>query len=99
MPSFFGIAFPFSKDGASFPKQATDNDLIRQSIIQILLTARGERMMRPLFGSGIFGLIFENNNPALVELLRLEVTNSIGQFEPRVVVQGVDVVNKDTTVT
>jgi len=40
---FYGIAFPFSISGTSFPAGATDEELIQQSIIQIILTPKGSR--------------------------------------------------------
>ena len=91
MSTFKGIAFPFRKGATSFPEVAVDDDLIRQSIIQILLTARGERLFRPGFGSGIESTVFENNDASLESMLEAEVFASIGKYEPRVIVRGITV--------
>ena len=89
--TFKGIAFPFSKGTTSFPAEAEDAALIRQSIIQILLTSKGERVMRPSFGSGVQAAIFENNDALLDTLVEAEVFSSIGKFETRVIVRGIAV--------
>lgn len=93
-----GIAFPFQKGDLSFPKAATDDDLVKQSIVQILLTGRGERVMRPDFGTGLMALVFEPNDDILAELVKLEVSTAIGKFEPRVLIQDIVVAREDSHV-
>lgn len=89
MATYFGIAFPFSKSATSFPAQAVDDALIQQSLIQIIMTGRGERVMRPGFGSNAYTFVFENNNLILQETIKAEVSSAIAQNEPRVIVQNV----------
>jgi len=73
------------------PKEATDDELIRDSLIQIILTAKGERVMRPEFGSGAHSYVFEDNDQLLASAVRTSVVNAITQYEPRVIIQKVDV--------
>ena len=54
--------------------------------------------MRPDFGTGVFGLVFDNNDKVLAELLRLEVASAIGKFEPRAIVQDIRVDSLDSVV-
>jgi phage baseplate assembly protein W len=89
--TFRGISFPFRKGPTSFPEKSEDADLIRQSIIQILLTGRGERLMRLDFGSGVMSTVFQNNGDLLQSMLEAEVLSAIGKYEPRVIVRGVSV--------
>jgi len=90
MPAFYrGIAFPFTKGSTSLPKAVTDADLVKQSLLQIIMTARGERVMRPDFGCNAQKFVFENNSDLLGELIRAEVSAVVGRFEPRVVLQDV----------
>lgn len=96
--TFKGIQFPFQKGTTSFPAKTEDADLIRQSIIQILLTEPGERLMRPDFGSGLMSRVFDNNNEVLASLLQAEVFSAIGRWEPRAIVQSVDTQRKDSTI-
>jgi phage baseplate assembly protein W len=64
---------------------------IEQSIVIILSTARGERVMRPEFGSGIHDFIFAPYNATTAGLLAYHVQESLARWEPRIEVTGVDV--------
>jgi uncharacterized protein len=93
-----GIAFPFRKGDVSFPARSTDDDLIKQSLVQILLTQRGERINRPDFGTGLVNFIFEPNDDILAEMVRVEVSTAISKFEPRVLIEDIVVEREDTSV-
>lgn len=55
--------------------------------------------MRPAFGSGAYGFVFENNSQVFQETVRADIMNAIGKFETRVIVQSVDVTRDDTQAT
>lgn len=93
--TFLGISFPFKKGAIAFPAQATDNDLIKQALIQLILTQRGERIMRPDFGTDAWKFVFEDNNTTLGTLMRTEVARSVTTNERRVVLVGVGVDRDD----
>lgn len=94
--SFFrGISHPFTKGRTGLPQSATDSDLIKQSLIQIIMTGKRERVMRPEFGSGVLRFVFENNDALLNELIRAEVVSAVGRWEPRVAIQDI-VIERDT---
>lgn len=97
MALYVGIAFPFQVGPTGFPAPASDNDLIKQALIQLILTGRGERVMRPAYGSGAFSFVFESNEAPLTAYIAQEVRNVIGKFEPRVILQNVDVVKNDSS--
>lgn len=79
-----GIKFPFQKGGTSFPAAATDDELIRDSLLQLILTMNGERIMRPEFGTNAMSFVFENNDVVLSNLLRSEIQGAVAKFEPRI---------------
>lgn len=81
---YTGIKYPFQKGGTSFPAASTDNELIRESLLQLVLTMNGERIMRPEFGTNALSFVFENNDAVLSNLLRAEIQGVIARFEPRV---------------
>lgn len=81
---YTGIKYPFQRGGTSFPAAATDDELIRDSLLQLILTMNGERIMRPEFGTNALSFIFENNDAVLSNLLRAEIQGVIARFEPRV---------------
>lgn len=81
---YSGIKYPFQKGGTSFPAAVTDDVLIRDSLLQLVLTMTGERIMRPEFGTNALSFVFENNDAVLSNLLRAEIQGVIARFEPRV---------------
>jgi phage baseplate assembly protein W len=98
MVQFRGIAFPFQKGRDSLPAKAEDEELIRMSILQILSTQKGERVMRPEFGANVWRFVFANNNTFLVDLIRTEVKSAINRFEPRVAVTRVLTQQRDSEI-
>lgn len=92
MAIFKGMAFPFKQSSVGFPAQVEDAALIRQSVIQIIMTPRGTRIMRPDFGASVLDFVFENNDELLVIQIQREVRAALGKWEPRIVVTRVDVV-------
>jgi uncharacterized protein len=97
MALYLGFQFPFQKGPTGFPAQAVDNALIQQSLVQLVMTGRGERVMRPLVGSNAYGFVFESTGATLVALLQTEIRNVITKYEPRVVLQNVQVAINDAT--
>lgn len=71
-------------------------DDIRQSILIILETARGERVMRPSFGCGIHELVFEAVDSRTLQRIRSEVEDALRRFEARIEVLGVTI-DEDAT--
>ena len=71
-------------------------DDIRQSILIILETARGERVMRPSFGCGIHELVFEAVDSRTLQRIRSEVEDALLRFEARIEVLGVTI-DEDAT--
>ena len=86
-----GISFPFRRGSSEIPAAATDDQLIADTLAQLILTAPGERIMRPELGAGTTNFLFETNEEALAALIKTTIANVIGKFEPRVVVRKVDV--------
>lgn len=78
---------------------ATDDDLIKESLLQLVLTSRGERIMRPDLGNGVLGLVFENNTEVLSDMIRAELQSAISRFEPRVSLVDTLTRRKESSVT
>lgn len=64
---------------------------IRQSIMIILLTRQGEQLMRPNFGAGLNQFLHEPNTLTTRRRIRDAVQTSLIRWEPRIVLQRVDV--------
>ncbi len=86
-----GMAFPPALDGQGRFLMTGLDDHVRQSIRLILETARGERVMRQDFGSGLHRLVFSPPLPATASLLQHEVKQALLRFEPRIDLLAVDV--------
>ncbi len=84
-----GITFPMRVDQSGTIAMSTATDGIDASLRVVLLTAPGERVMRPLFGCRIWELMFEPINANTLGLMAVAVREALGQWEPRVDVETV----------
>jgi phage baseplate assembly protein W len=69
----------------------TNEEAIKDSIRNLILTNRGERLFQPLIGCDITRNLFENPNATTVENIRNATIETIKTFEPRCNLIGVDV--------
>lgn len=79
-----GWSFPpeFSKRGKVSMVSAEED--IRQSLLILLSTSPGERVMQPSFGCGLKHHVYENIDESTITLLKDLITRAILFFEPRV---------------
>ena len=90
------LSFPYEIDGRGRTREARrdeDNDeYIKGLIEQVLFTAPGERVMRPVFGSGLLQLLFAGNSPELAATTQMLVQGALQQWlGSLIVVESVDV--------
>src|ERR1700750_1578812 len=86
-----GWQFPVAVDEGGALALAEDEDSVRQSIWAILGTAKGERVMRPDFGCGIYDMVFGVNTSTTAAEAAEEVRDALVSLEPRIDVLGVEV--------
>lgn len=79
-----GIRFPVAVDRGGGVAQSAHEDLIRESILIVLGTAPGERVMRPYFGCEIHDLLFAPNNANTAGLAAHYVIEALEKWEPRI---------------
>lgn len=85
--AFLGVgwAYPVGIDPTTgLTAIASYEDDVQQSLVIILTTARGERVMRPDFGCGIYNLAFAVIDTATLTRVESEVRTSIQKYEARV---------------
>jgi phage baseplate assembly protein W len=84
---FLGVGwqFPVGVDDGGAISMSRDEESIRQSILMILQTARGERQMRPDFGCQIHALVFSENSISSAAQAAYFVEESLSRWEPRIV--------------
>lgn len=63
---------------------------IQRALNHLLFTRPGEKLYNNDFGVGIQDYIFELNNFIQDDLLRTSIRNQISNYEPRVILEGVE---------
>lgn len=80
-----GFAFPVSVDPVSGRmKTAEDEESIQQAVYLILMTRKGERVMRPEFGCGIHDFAFESMDFGTISRMEESVREALILWEPRI---------------
>lgn len=67
-----------------------DDEAIKFSVMNILLTNKGERLSDPNFGCNIRKLLFENISPVILWDIEKDIEYVLKQYEPRVELLKVD---------
>ncbi|HJH30279.1 MAG TPA: baseplate protein [Methanosarcinaceae archaeon] len=84
-----GLGFPFKvKDGKFVWSKYEDS--IKESIMLILGTSIGERVMRPDFGCGLHELTFFTNDTSTASFAIFHVEEALKKWEPRIELMKVD---------
>lgn len=84
-----GIGFPLSVDHRGGLTLMSGDDAVEASIVVILSTARGERVMRPEFGCAIWEQLFDPVNHNTLGLMAESVRQALARWEPRIDVEQV----------
>lgn len=95
-PDFLGRGWKYPvtiKNGKIASSEGEDS--IRESIMIILTTAKGERVMRPDFGCGINQLVFAPNNTSTATLIQFYIKEALQKYEPRIEVLDVSATPDD----
>jgi len=86
----------FSKDLEQIPgrkdlSRRINESSVRDSIKNIVLTNKGERLFQPEFGCDINASLFENIDANTVIILKDNIQKAISNYEPRCVVRAVEI--------
>jgi phage baseplate assembly protein W len=79
-----GWAFPPGVDARGHIALARQERDVEEAIRIILLTPKGQRVMRPEFGCRIHDLAFSPNNATLTGLATYYVEEALAMWEPRI---------------
>jgi uncharacterized protein len=82
----FPVTFVDADDGSTIARVALAryDECVRQSIVIILSTSKGERVMRPDFGCGLHDLVFAVNGSATQGMAEFHVRDALLVWEPRI---------------
>jgi phage baseplate assembly protein W len=94
---FYGFKFPFGNlsDGG-FLKKASDLELIKSGIRQLLLTHRGERVMLPNYGTNLRKYLMEPLDQATLSQIRREILESFSKYARDVNLLKIQIIPGDT---
>ena len=85
--SFLGNGWAFPPEFSKATKECkivTEDDDIKESLIILLSTSPGERVMNPSYGCGIKSLVFDTITESRLTILKDMVSKAILFFEPRI---------------
>ena len=86
-----GWKFPVELNSQGRIDYSAEEQKVQESILIILGTARGERPMRPDFGSRLHELVFAPVNTSTKSLIATYATEALVQWEPRIEILNVNV--------
>jgi len=86
-----GWKFPVAVDAAGRIALSEYEDDVREAIRIILMTARGERVMQPDFGAGLYDFVFASMSSTTLGRVQRAVEDALVKWEPRVEVTAVSV--------
>lgn len=86
-----GWRFPVNVNSSGKIETSSYEDDIKESIWIILSTSKGERVMRPDFGCGIYEHVFGVINTSTMGMIESSVREALIQWEPRIEIKNVNV--------
>jgi len=69
-----------------------DNAAIKQAVVNLLLTNKGERFFNPNYGSDIRSFLFEPLDFATAGQVRSSIQSTLNKFEPRISIESLAVI-------
>ena len=73
----------------------TDFELVKQDLINHFNIRKGEKLMKPDFGTVIWDMLFEPLDESTQEIISRDITRIVG-YDPRLVVNQAEVTQQDT---
>ena len=86
-----GLALPIQITNVAFKQNYTEIEQLKSNIKNLLLTKRGERLMNPLFGTGIETVLFEPITDEFEDKVQTIITNSVERYVPNVSIDEINV--------
>ena len=87
-----GIKMPFqNSDDGYFDYTSLTLESVRENIIGLVKTRKGERLFQPDIDSGIGILLFENFSKLTSNRLQSAIKDAVEKYEPRALIQNITV--------
>ena len=95
---YIGLKLPLQKSDSSegyFESTTTSIEAIRENIINLILTRKGERVMNPTLGLNLDEFLFENITDDVIYLIREDLESTFKFWIPFVGINNLDIVRND----
>lgn len=97
MATFYGFNPPFIGGPEGVLSRQEDDRLIKNDLLQLLLTVPGERVNRPNFGVNLRNFVFEDSTPQSLAILAREVRTAVTNQEPRINILDLQIISDPDT--
>lgn len=84
-----GVAFPPGLNARGQVAMVSGEQAVTQAVLMLLMTARGQRVMRPEYGCRIHELVFAPGDATTLGLASYYVDEALRRWEPRIEVDHV----------
>ena len=75
-----------------------DSNSVRQSIMNIVLTRKGEKPFNREFGVGMHDYLFESLSPTDFAILEMDISEEVSSREPRATIESVEINDAQTEI-
>lgn len=90
--TYIDIGFNFDANLVTKDMSVSINDQsIKDAVLNLLLTNKGERLYQPTTGSGIPGLLFENIDMFTAHQIKKNIEVTLSNEEPRIKIKTIEV--------
>jgi len=79
-----GIALPWGTTIPSVIDPKNDENILKSSVLWIILTSFGERVMQPTFGSNLPNMLFNPNDTQSAQAMKRAVKDAISKWDDRI---------------
>ena len=94
---YIGLKLPFTRDRAGlFGQTETTLEQAGHNIKNLLLTAKGERVMQPDFGSDLRALLFEQDTEDFIDRIQLAIEEALSTWLPYINIEEANVITDES---
>jgi phage baseplate assembly protein W len=86
-----GVSFPFRGSHGIFTSTYTTVDQATSNLKNLLLTAKGERLMHPSFGTDLLRILFQPIDDSIKQLIDDIITQSVNEWLPYIQINDIEI--------
>lgn len=91
----YGLQFPMQSGSRGYLSKQSGLALVRNNLIQLLSTERGERVMLPNYGVSLKKYLFQPLDAETFRSLQSEIVTSISRYMPNITILKLTVINNE----